>query len=96
MSKITTIVNLVENKLKTLLETYHFLKEENELLHQKVAILEHQISKEKQLYDEIEKQYKTLKIAKTIQGSKEDSRKTKLKINALIREVDDCIHQLSE
>ena len=32
------------------------------------------------------KKHQTLKIAKTIEGSKEDRRETKLKINALIRE----------
>lgn len=96
MSNITEVVNLVEHKLNTLLENYSFLKEENELLYNKVAVLENQITEEKQLFNEIEKKYQTLKIAKTIEGSKEDRRETKLKINALIREVDLCISQLSE
>ena len=61
-----------------------------------VKYLENQITKEKQFNDEIEKKYQTLKIAKTIEGSKEDRRETKLKINALIREIDTCITQLSE
>jgi len=96
MSNIIEVVNLVEDKLKTLLENYNFLKEENELLYNKIATLENQVAEEKQLFDEIEKKYQTLKIAKTIEGSKEDRRETKLKINALIREVDICINQLSE
>ena len=96
MSDITEVVNLVEEKLKTLLENYNFLKEENELLYNKIAVLEHQVAKEKQLFNEIDKKHQTLKIAKTIEGSKEDRRETKLKINALIREVDICINQLSE
>jgi len=96
MSSITEVVSLVEDKLKTLLENYNFLKEENELLYSKIAILENQITKEQQLFNDIDKKYQTLKIAKTIEGSKEDRRNTKLKINALIREVDVCIHQLSE
>ncbi|WP_456378321.1 hypothetical protein [Lutibacter sp.] len=96
MSNITEVVNLVEDKLTTLLENYNFLKEENELLYNKVAVLENKIAEEKQLFNEIEKKFTTLKIAKTIEGSKEDRRETKLKINALIREVDSCISQLSE
>ena len=78
------------------LENYDFLKEENELLYKKITTLETQITKEKQINSEIEKQYQLLKIAKTIEGSKEDTRETKLKINALIREIDACIVQLSE
>ena len=96
MSNITEVVNLVEDKLKTLLENYSFLKEENELLYNKITVLENQVAKEKQLFNEIEKKHQSLKFAKTIEGSKEDRRETKFKINALIREVDICIHQLSE
>ena len=96
MSSITETVNLVESKLKILLENYNFLKEENDLLYSKLAVLENQITKEKQLFNELENKYQTLKIAKTIEGSKEDTRETKLKINALIREIDACIVQLSE
>ena len=96
MSTITQVVNLIEEKLNSLLENYIFLKEENELLYSKIATLEHQIAKDEQLFNEVEKKYQTLKIAKTLEGSKEDRRGTKLKINALIREVDACISQLSE
>jgi hypothetical protein len=96
MSSITQVVNLVEDKLKVLLENYNFLKEENELLYSKLAILENQKVKNQQEINEIENKYQLLKIAKTIEGSKEDTKETKLKINALIREIDVCITQLSE
>ena len=96
MSQILEVVNLVEDKLKILLENYNFLKEENEFLYNKIALLENQIEKEKQNFNQIESKYQLLKIAKTIEGSKEDTKETKLKINALIREIDACISQLSE
>jgi cell division septum initiation protein DivIVA len=96
MSSIIQVVNLVEDKLKKLLENYHFLKEENEFLFNKIALLENELVEGKQLLNDIEEKYQTLKIAKTIEGSKEDRRETKLKINALIREIDTCIVQLSE
>ncbi len=96
MGNITQIVNLVEEKLKMLLEKYIFLKEENEFLYSKVIILENQIAKEKELFNDLEKKFKTLRIAKTIEGSIENNRDTKLKINSLIRQIDSCITQLSE
>ncbi len=96
MSTITQVVDLVEQKLKKLLENYSFLKEENKLLYSKLTKLEQNLALEKQLNNELGKKYQTLKIAKTIEGSKEDRRETKLKINALIREIDSCITQLSE
>lgn len=96
MNNLTQVVNIVEDKLKTLLNNYHFLKEENEFLYQKIATLENEVAEEKQFCKALEKKYQTLKIAKTIEGSKENSRETKFKINALIREIDTCIAQLSE
>jgi len=96
MSSIKNAIGLIENKLEILLENYNFLKEENQVLISKIATLEQQITEEKQSKDQLTKQYNTLKIAKTIEGSKKDSRETKLKINALIREIDACIVQLNE
>ena len=40
--------------------------------------------------------YETLKIANSMLGGDENKRDTKLKINALIRDIDHCISQLSE
>ena len=40
--------------------------------------------------------YETLKIANSMLGSDENKRETKLKINALIRDIDHCIGQISE
>jgi hypothetical protein len=40
--------------------------------------------------------YESLKIANSLLGSDENNRETKLKINALIRDIDHCIAQLSE
>jgi uncharacterized coiled-coil DUF342 family protein len=96
MSKIIEVANSLEDKLKMFIETLDFLKEENEFLHQKVVTLENQLSDKTQQLIKKDESYSLLKIAKTIEGSNESTRETKLKINALIREIDTCIVQLSE
>lgn len=96
MSKIIEATNLLEDRLNKLLEVYAFLKEENEFLHQKIVTLEKQLVLNTHKLSEKEKSYQLLKIAKTIEGSNENKRETKLKINALIRDIDKCIVQLSE
>ncbi len=96
MHNLIKAVNEVEDKLKRLLETFTFLKEENEFLQQKIASLEHQFAQEKQSHIRLEEKFQSLKIAKTIQGSKQDRKETKLKINTLIRDIDKCIIQLNE
>ena len=96
MSKTLEAIQLLEDRLKNLLANYEFLKEENEILLQNVGELQLQINKNQQLIEDQNKKYDLLKIAKTIDGSNESTRETKLKINALIREIDKCIIQLSE
>ncbi|CAA0168982.1 hypothetical protein ACE1MK_04285 [Tenacibaculum maritimum] len=96
MSNTLKAIHLLENKLKELLSNYEFLKEENEALLQNSGRLQLLLQeKEEELIDQ-QKKYDLLKVAKTIEGSKENTKDTKLKINTLIREIDKCIIQLKE
>ncbi len=90
------VVDKLEDNLKKLLHNYQFLKEENDVMYQKIAVLESKLVTEKQHFNELKKMYDSLKLAKTIEGSIESTRETKLKINALVREIDTCIDQLSK
>jgi len=96
MSNTLEAIDLLENKLKDLLSNYDFLKKENQILLQNSTKLQQEILEKEQLLADQEKNFKMLKIAKTIEGSSENTRDTKLKINALIREIDKCIIQLQE
>lgn len=57
------------------------LEEENKVLHESLLLREDQM--------------KALKTANAMLGSDEYKTKTKLKINALVREIDQCINQLA-
>jgi len=96
MSKTLEAIHTLEDRLKTLLTNYEFLKEENEILLENVNKLQHQLILNQHELENQKKNFEVLKIAKTINGSKENTRETKLKINALIREIDKCIIQLNE
>ena len=96
MSNTIEAIHLLEDKLQNLLSNYEFLKNENEMLLQNSTRLQHQLAEKEQLLVNQKKQYDLLKIAKTIDGSSTNTRDTKLKINALIREIDKCIIQLHE
>ena len=96
MSNTLEAIHLLEDKLQNLLFNYEFLKKENEILLQSTNKLQHQLLEHQQLLADQKKQYDLLKIAKTIEGSNTNTRDTKLKINALIREIDKCIIQLHE
>lgn len=96
MQSILELVGWLEDKLKNLIERYEFLKEENDILLAKIDSLQGLVSKyEEDLKTEKEK-YKLLKVAKTIEGSIEDSKETRKKIDALVREIDKCIVVLGQ
>lgn len=95
MSNTLQAIHLLESKLKNLLSNYEFLKQENEALLKNNAELQILLHEKQQELDSQQKKYELLKVAKTIKGSHENTRNTKLKINALIREIDKCIVQLN-
>jgi len=96
MSNTVEAIHLLEDRLRNLLSNYEFLVKENDILLQNVSKLQQQLLEKEQLIVKQQEDLKLLKIAKTIEGSDYSKRDTKLKINALIREIDKCIVQLSE
>ena len=96
MSNTIEAIHLLEDTLKNLLANYEFLVKENEILLQNVSNLQRQLVEKEQLLEQQQEEFNLLKIAKTIEGSNQSTRDTKLKINALIREIDKCIVQLNE
>ena len=96
MSKIEDIVDSLENKISKVLHKLEVLKQTNTKLSQELAMQQQKyLQQQEELSSWVEK-YESLKIANSLLGSDENNRETKLKINALIRDIDHCIAQLSE
>ncbi|WP_422091703.1 hypothetical protein [Tenacibaculum ovolyticum] len=95
MSNHLEAIHLLENKIKKILFKYDFLKEENQVLLQNNAKLHILIQEKEEQLKRGQEEYRLLKIAKTIEGSNENTRETKLKINTLVREIDKCITLLN-
>lgn len=96
MSNLSEIVDSLENRIGKLLQRHEKLKSANAELEEELTILK---SKQQQFENEIEawtEKCKSLKLANSMLGSDQHKRETKLKINALVREIDQCITQLSE
>jgi hypothetical protein len=96
MSNTLEAIHLLKDRLENLLSNYEFLKSENDVLLKNTNKLQCKLLEKEQLLANQKKEYDLLKIAKTIDGSSTNTRDTKLKINALIREIDKCIIQLQE
>ncbi|RPG65342.1 MAG: hypothetical protein CBC02_007895 [Flavobacteriaceae bacterium TMED42] len=77
------------NKLKENHLLINKLQSENQQFNQESSSLKTQIT-------ELKKENESLRMANSLLGSKESKAITKRKINSLIKEVDFCIHQLTE
>lgn len=96
MSNLSEIVDSLENRIGKLLKRHEKLKKANAELEEELTVLK---SKQEQFENEIEiwtEKCNSLKLANSMLGSDQHKRETKLKINALVREIDHCINQLSE
>lgn len=96
IGNIGELVILLERKAVSLTEKVNELKSENQELKRVIDGLSVQ---RESLLSEVAKwqeRVEALKMANSILGSNENKTQAKLKINALIREIDACIVQLSK
>lgn len=96
MSSIEDIVDSLESKISKILHKLEVLKQTNSKLKEELVVSEQNLQSQKLLTTTWEEKYEALKIANSILGSDENKRETKLKINALIRDIDHCIAQLAD
>ncbi|MGE5943792.1 MAG: hypothetical protein ACM31G_05575 [Flavobacteriales bacterium] len=96
MSNIEDIVDSLENKISKVLHKLEVLKQTNLKLSEELETSKQQLQNKELQIVAWEEKYEALKMANTILGSDENKRETKLKINALIRDIDHCIAQLSD
>lgn len=96
MSNLSEIVDSLENRIGELLIRHEKLKRANAELEEELTVIklrQPQFEKEIEAWSE---KCESLRLANSILGSNQHKRETKLKINALIREIDQCISSISE
>jgi regulator of replication initiation timing len=96
MSEMTEIVDNLENRISKLLHKFEIMKQANESLQEELTSVKTEYQKLEGDLQLSKDQVQTLKAANAMLGSTDHKRETKLKINSLIREIDQCIVQLSE
>ncbi len=96
MGNLSEIIDSLESNVAALLARQAEMRKEQVQLERDLEDLR---AKKLQYEDEIAKwqeKCRSLKLVNSLLGSDQYKRETKLKINALIREIDQCIAQLSE
>tara|TARA_Y100000991_G_C21927554_1_gene329353 strand:+ start:300 stop:590 length:291 start_codon:yes stop_codon:yes gene_type:complete len=96
MSKTEFIIKSLELKFDKILKKFDQLENDNLILKKELDLLR---QKKRDLDIKLknrESDLEALKIASSMLGSNDDKRASKLKINALIRDINDCIASLSD
>ncbi len=96
MGNLVDKINSIEDKIFKLLKSRADLKEENLDLKAQLKEKSDRLLKLEEKIEELHFDNQSLKTANALLGSKEFKRKTKFKINSLIRDIDHCIDQLSK
>lgn len=96
MSDIESVIQSIEEKVSRLLKRMENLNSENQQIKEELNSLKTLNEKQQFLLSKKEEEYNALKIAASMLGSNDNRRASKLKINALIRDINDCIASLSE
>jgi phage shock protein A len=96
MSNLSEIVDSLENRIGKLLNEHESLKQANSTLEGELAAMKQKCSELEHNLQHWKAQHESLKLSNAMLGSDQYKRETKLKINSLIREIDQCITQLTE
>ena len=96
MSELLERVDALQNVISKLVHRYQKLQLENEALQTQNHNLKQEQIELVTLIENWEAKYSTLKTANAMLGSNEYKRESKLKINAMMREIDACIAQLAD
>ena len=92
----TALLREFKGKLDKLIELYLRIKREKQLLMEEQSQLKEQIRMLSVRNEELIKKSEDLKFAKSLLGSDGDSHEAKLKLNRIVREIDNCIALLNK
>lgn len=95
MSDVSTIIDVLDSQIEKLFLKIENLEQANIDLTSKIANVQAESELQSKSFDGLKYKYDALKSASSFLGSDENKKETKLKINALVREIDYCIAQLS-
>ena len=96
MSKTEFIIKSLELKFDKILKKFDQLENDNLILKKELDLLRQKKGDLNIKLKNRESDLEALKIASSMLGSNDNKRASKLKINALIRDINDCIASLSD
>lgn len=85
----------IKQKVQLLVSALEKVKQENELLQVQNIELKKQMNEKEQAYNELKEHFERLKFAKSLQATNQEVHDAKIKVNRIVREIDNCIALLN-
>jgi len=95
-SEYDELVNALKDKIFRLILLYEDEKRKSEVLLKDKEYLEVQLNEKKKMAEELNQKYENLKLGKLMELSGTDIHDARIKINRIVREVDQCIALLNK
>ena len=89
-------LDILEERIYGLINKNKMLIDQNQKAREDIAEAKAENERLNAKVNQLESNNKSLRAVNAMLGSKENKRETKLQINSLIKEIDQCIVQLSE
>ncbi len=89
------LVISLKEKMEDIVAMLEKSEEERGKLQKEKSKLSEQVKLKTVAFEELERRYETLKLAKAILGSSDNSHDAKIKVNRIMREIDKCIALLN-
>lgn len=90
------LISSLNGNIQKLMELYKIEKNNSIKLSEEVDKLNNELNIYRDKHQEIERKYDNLKMARIIDGTTTDEREAKIKLNKIVREIDNCIALLNK
>lgn len=90
------LISSLNDNIQKLMELYKIEKDKNIKLTKEVDKLNNELNIYIDKHQEIERKYDNLKMARSIDGETTDDREARIKLNKIVREIDNCIALLNK
>jgi|SRR5690606_17607641 len=94
MNQSESNLNILEQKLYRLVEAFRGIKKEKLSLKEEIDLLKGKLKESRSEVIKLKDENDRLKVAAAMRGEDEHQRLMKLRVNKLIKELDNCIAQI--
>jgi hypothetical protein len=96
MSQLLNLVEIMEDRLSRLIISYETVQGERQILLDKIEKMSQENAMLKNQIQSLGREMESMKMTNALLGSEDFKRDTKLKLNSLIKDIDDCIAHFAE